>query len=1343
MAINKDYKFDIFISYQGGKKDTTESSKKAAEEFYDLLKGSTNYNPYMCTKENKNDFEKSIDEGLNNSKHFILFLADVNLTEWTKYEINTFFEYVKNDSNRLMLCVVCSGVEGIIDREVIKVFNDNNITCFNSIDILSTSDSSYFESVINRLTNNDTYEANSNKNYHDYLSDVVKPDNFFSNLPISKFKKSIYFDKTNNGNSNDYNILIKKFKDVYINKRMFREIQNEDEMLVDLPGFVNDHQNILLRGDAGCGKSTLLFNLYIDLIKSLKDGKSKIIPFFLDLATINKEENINAFLMSRIKINPRYDIDGIYKVLNNKGFKILLIFDSYDECIINKDSILSKINELTTNNLLNFIDVKILIGARTLAFESRKSYFNSFEKILVKDFDFVDAKTYIDNLFENEIIDEQQRMIINKSIDIIIYNNEINPFLLSLIVGSYAYNSNTNIYYSTKVYDIIYYNVYNLCIQGRELSASSYRKETAKKNISLNDDFLNLIGISGKLKLNFKDKSIFSEYWTESDYSEYIDMVKVIIENTYLLNNDYYYYQQIFNDFYGARYIYKVWTKMNSSFKRKLMNELVSNTFNNELIGFLAIIADNDCKGQLFDTSLDSFLIDMFELANPDVVYNYIKAMIILMRRYSDVKIVKDRKPIDIKATYNYDEFIDWIYTRYFTYLVEKELIDYDYFYGILLASEKYQIIIDVVRKIKVSDHIKFKMLSIIRDSYLYLNFDGNNPVSFEFKNNSNDDFENIFKIVSLSINNKRIGDVLSLREALNLLFYLGNDSKKITIEMLNVDGDIDSNYYPSIYNIHNFITNDSYDYSNKLVLVEKKHNLLFDINKGYFTFQKLNLSGLINFITNKTKKIFIGEKVDTVLIYNTEKKLLNVPNVFLKRDNILSIDISENIKGLDSYSLNFCERLVNIILPKSLTEIGDFALYSSNRLRRLFLPNNVYKIGESIVEDCYSMTEIHMPLSLKEVGEYVFEQCNSLRKIDFNSNDIVLKDGLFKGCKSILSISDLNLYKGTKFFPKILFSECNFDYVDLSEFKSLKIIGSYCFQDCKELKTIIIPESVDEVGIAPFYGCKKLEKIIFKKVPLKISKCFLDNINFDEKTGNGLPVKIVIENIDITTNSSNEFNEFVVKNFPNIIIVPDKNINGITFEFVDNNRYICDFKFNIDDDSDLIFDSHTYDFKVFSMDKGALGNSEYYQEVKFDCNLEQLAEWAFEDCFALFNVDLKETIIKEIPSHTFTNCYSLKNVSLPSTLETIKSYAFENCRRLISINFTNGVSNDDSSITIPKTVKLIETDAFIGCEKLIAKNEKPKIYYYESTEIQPGAFPEGTNLIKKIENKSLLDYLN
>lgn len=92
---------------------------------------------------------------------------------------------------------------------------------------------------------------------------------------------------------------------------------------------------------------------------------------------------------------------------------------------------------------------------------------------------------------------------------------------------------------------------------------------------------------------------------------------------------------------------------------------------------------------------------------------------------------------------------------------------------------------------------------------------------------------------------------------------------------------------------------------------------------------------------------------------------------------------------------------------------------------------------------------------------------------------------------------------------------------------------------------------------------------------------------------------------------------------------------------------------------------------------------------VHIPASVTRLGKYAFNKCFALSNITFaEESKITKILSDTFWNCYSLKEIIIPSKVESIGMTAFQNCYLL-------------SKVILPDDLKIIYSSAFINCGSL------------------------------------------
>lgn len=89
------------------------------------------------------------------------------------------------------------------------------------------------------------------------------------------------------------------------------------------------------------------------------------------------------------------------------------------------------------------------------------------------------------------------------------------------------------------------------------------------------------------------------------------------------------------------------------------------------------------------------------------------------------------------------------------------------------------------------------------------------------------------------------------------------------------------------------------------------------------------------------------------------------------------------------------------------------------------------------------------------------------------------------------------------------------------------------------------------------------------------------------------------------------------------------------------------------------------------------------------------------------FVYEEKKYKVCEMDTFLFSNCKTLKSVTIPNSIEQIASYAFRTCKSLITVNIENGIKQIAFSsfenctalenINIPDSVELIASNAFLN----------------------------------------------
>ena len=129
----------------------------------------------------------------------------------------------------------------------------------------------------------------------------------------------------------------------------------------------------------------------------------------------------------------------------------------------------------------------------------------------------------------------------------------------------------------------------------------------------------------------------------------------------------------------------------------------------------------------------------------------------------------------------------------------------------------------------------------------------------------------------------------------------------------------------------------------------------------------------------------------------------------------------------------------------------------------KVVLPDTVTEISAKAFYGCALITEIVIPEGVKEINERTFTDCKALKKI-------ILPDTVSKiGTEAFLRCSKLTSagLKGTG-------GKKGYTY----EFPWTSEIPENAFNGMKNLKTVVLPETIKVIGKNAFKGCAALESI-------------------------------------------------------------------------------------------------------------------------------------------------------------------------------------------------------------------------------------------------------------------------
>lgn len=179
--------------------------------------------------------------------------------------------------------------------------------------------------------------------------------------------------------------------------------------------------------------------------------------------------------------------------------------------------------------------------------------------------------------------------------------------------------------------------------------------------------------------------------------------------------------------------------------------------------------------------------------------------------------------------------------------------------------------------------------------------------------------------------------------------------------------------------------------------------------------------------------------------------------------------------------AFNECSNIDTVVYNAKLLREPNFApMFPHSKLKSIVFGDEVTQIPWGICSGQTELTEINLPQSVKTVDEYSFDGCTGLTNVTLPAGLVKIKDYAFKGCSGLTRIEIptwANICEGA-------FSGCsNLNEVIFNDEK-ISYLKKGAFTDCTSLTSVILPNSIEELGDSVFAGCENLSIV---SIPLMI----------------------------------------------------------------------------------------------------------------------------------------------------------------------------------------------------------------------------------------------------------------
>lgn len=475
------------------------------------------------------------------------------------------------------------------------------------------------------------------------------------------------------------------------------------------------------------------------------------------------------------------------------------------------------------------------------------------------------------------------------------------------------------------------------------------------------------------------------------------------------------------------------------------------------------------------------------------------------------------------------------------------------------------------------------------------------------------------------------------------------------------------------------------------------------------------------------------------------------------KNTDVEKVNIPASVKAIGGAAFSGCTNLsqVNFAANAQIEDLGWRAFYDCTVLTSIKIPDSVTRIGTETFSGCTSLATIDISKESKltqiEYGAFGYYPC---KKLDINSiwenkyvNDPLRSRYLIplstNGIRDKAGVPVKKIYIPAAVAATGLFAQSEtLEEVTFGKAEGIKKVELpfEMFAQCTNLKTVNFDGNVNNIGVAAFIGCESLQSVNLDGVEsldtYAFAKSGLKEVTIPQSVSNvgaiafGGCTALETMTIESSLSGQSQYARQLLDILGNIDYVKNDNLHTTNVQQNTPVRSNADFR--------KLYPNQTA-LRVLNIKMDSNGKNVLEGRKNFAAHLPSLEE-----------VTLPEGI-KEIPPTTFLQCFSLKDVSIPESVQTIGYQAFS-CDISLDIDFTkltnltsigdyafsiinanggNSAEGDSytkykdeikdggiKNIILPESVKTIGSGAFFG-----QRNVKKIVIPKSVTSIQGQAF--------------------
>ena len=207
------------------------------------------------------------------------------------------------------------------------------------------------------------------------------------------------------------------------------------------------------------------------------------------------------------------------------------------------------------------------------------------------------------------------------------------------------------------------------------------------------------------------------------------------------------------------------------------------------------------------------------------------------------------------------------------------------------------------------------------------------------------------------------------------------------------------------------------------------------------------------------------------------------ISNTYENGQGVIEFDAS--ITSIGDTAFATCSTLTNITIPNTVKHIGVDAFLNCSSINSIIIPDKVESIDSYAFGWCSSLESIIIPNSVTYIGYGIFAGCDSLTSVMVDNQNPVYDSR--NNCNAIIETATNTLIAGCKntVIPNTIISIGRCAFVSCYFLPSVTIpqgvksIGNHAFSACSRIPSINIPKSVTQIGYQAFATGGELAEII------------------------------------------------------------------------------------------------------------------------------------------------------------------------------------------------------------------------------------------------------------------------